>query len=88
MFRNKFIEFFCSQRRCIDAKGLREMVEIVRGFGSIVVVAPAEPQSAHVTCHYCQCSIKIRKVKEEDGLVMVYCNGTPWIVVKMAFNQF
>lgn len=71
----------------IDAKGLRELVETVREFGNIVVVAPAEPQSAMSHAITVKVPLRIRKVREEEGLVMYNCNGTPVDCVKMAFNH-
>jgi 5'-nucleotidase len=71
----------------IEAKGLRELVDAVRSYGRVVVVAPAEPQSAMSHAITVKVPLRIRKVMEEDSVIMYKCYGTPVDCVKMAFNH-
>ena len=71
----------------IEAKGLRELVDIVKTYGKVVVVAPAEPQSAMSHAITVKIPLRIKKVMEDERVIMYKCNGTPVDCVKMAFNH-
>jgi 5'-nucleotidase len=71
----------------IEAKGLMELVDTVKKFGKVVVVAPAEPQSAMSHAITVKVPLRIKKVMEEENVAMYKCNGTPVDCVKMAFNH-
>ena len=71
----------------IEAKGLKELVEVMRDFGRVVVVAPAEPQSGMSHAITVKLPLRIRKIFEEDHASYYKCYGTPVDCVKMALNQ-
>ncbi len=71
----------------IEAKGLKELVEVVRPFGRIVVVAPAEPQSGMSHAITVKVPLRIKKLEENSRQVVYKCFGTPVDCVKLAFNQ-
>lgn len=71
----------------IEAKGLKELVNVVKSFGKVVVVAPAEPQSGMSHAITVKLPLRVKKIKEEGQVTMYKCYGTPVDCVKMAFNH-
>jgi len=71
----------------IEAKGLKELVEVVRPFGDVMVVAPADAQSGMSHAITVKFPLRVKKVKEEDHVAFFKCYGTPVDCVKLAFNQ-
>ena len=37
-----------------NAKGITSLVNAVKDFGEILIVAPDKPQSGNGSCHYCK----------------------------------
>lgn len=71
----------------IEARGLKSLIEVVREFGKVVVVAPEESQSGMSHAITMKFPLRIRKVKNEEGLEIYSCNGTPVDCVKLAVHQ-
>lgn len=71
----------------VEAKGLKSLVEIVREFGKVVVVAPEESQSGMSHAITTKFPLRVRTVKEEKGLEIYSCSGTPVDCVKLALHQ-
>jgi 5'-nucleotidase len=71
----------------LEAKGLKELAEVVKPFGRVVVVAPSEAQSGMSHAITVKNPLRIKKMHEEDNLLMYKCNGTPVDCVKLACNQ-
>ena len=71
----------------VYAKGLNELVEVMRLFGNIVVVAPDSPRSGMSHAITVDRPLRVTKLQEEDGLVIYSCNGTPVDCIKLACNQ-
>lgn len=71
----------------VEAKGLRELIDAVKPFGDIVVVAPADAQSGMSHAITVKFPLRVKKVKEEDHVTLFKCYGTPVDCVKLAFNQ-
>jgi 5'-nucleotidase len=71
----------------IEAKGLRELIEVVKPLGKVLVVAPDEPQSGMSHAITVKVPLRIKKMKEEENLTIYKCHGTPVDCVKMAFNH-
>lgn len=71
----------------VKAKGLWTIIETARKIGRVVAIAPEHPQSgkAHAITMYSP--LYLRTVKEEDGLTVYACSGTPVDCVKMAFDH-
>lgn len=68
----------------IVAPGIKNLVEVAKKFGEVVVVAPDSPQSAKghaITIHDI---LRIHKVAVFDGVESYSCSGTPVDCVKMA----
>ncbi len=70
----------------IVSKGIRELVDVVKEIGEVVVVAPDSPQSAKGHAITITDPIRIRKVDVFDGIDSYECSGTPVDCVKIARN--
>lgn len=71
----------------IEAKGLKSLIETVREFGKVIVVAPEESQSGMSHAITTKLPIRVRTVKKEEGLEIYSCSGTPVDCVKLALHQ-
>ena len=71
----------------IEAKGLRNLIEISREFGDVIVAAPAEPMSGMSHAITIKTPLRAKKVLDENGLKIFSCQGTPVDCVKLALNQ-
>ena len=69
------------------AKGINSLVEFVRGFGDIVVCAPEGPRSGFSCAFSSDVPLRLRLVREETGLQVWACNGTPVDCLKIAIDQ-
>ncbi len=69
------------------AKGLHQLVATIRHLGDIVVVAPDSPRSGAAGSLTVNQPIYINKVKEEDGVTIYKCSGTPTDCVKLALHS-
>ncbi len=71
----------------IHAKGLKELTEVMRLFGEVLVIAPEVPMSGMSGAITVDKPLRAVKVEEEDGYTSYKCNGTPVDCVKLGFNQ-
>lgn len=71
----------------VEAKGLKSLIETVREFGKVIVVAPEESQSGMSHAITTKFPIRVRIVKKEEGLEIYSCSGTPVDCVKLALHQ-
>ena len=69
-----------------DSKGLAAAVEVARGFGRVVVVAPETTQSGMSQAITMYNPLYLRRIREEEGLEIYAFSGTPVDCVKMAFD--
>lgn len=68
----------------VTAKGINELLTMVRPLGDIVVMAPDSPRSGagcSITCHT---PVRYNTVHREEGLEVYKCTGTPVDCVKLA----
>ena len=70
-----------------NAKGLNALIEAVRPMARILVVAPETSQSGMSHAITMGNPLFLRKVREEEGLEVYACSGTPVDCVKMAFDS-
>ncbi len=70
----------------VEAKGLDYAIDIARKFGRVVVVAPEHHQSGLSHAITMFRPLHLKKVREEEDLVVYACSGTPVDCVKMAFD--
>jgi 5'-nucleotidase len=68
------------------APGIKALVEIVRTFGEVVVVAPDSPQSGKGHAITIEVPIRLNQVHVFDDIMAYECSGTPVDCVKLAKN--
>jgi 5'-nucleotidase len=71
----------------IHAKGLRELIEVMRLFGDITVIAPEVHMSGMSAAITVDQPLRAFKLSEEPGMTVFKCNGTPVDCVKLGFNH-
>lgn len=70
----------------VMAGGIKALVEAVRSFGDVVVVAPDAAMSGMSHAITVKVPLTLTKVSEEDGLKVYKTNGTPADCVKLSIN--
>lgn len=70
-----------------DSNGIEAMIEVVRPYGEIVVVAPVEGRSGMSHAITIKNPLRLNKLKQEDNVTVYSCSGTPVDSVKLALNQ-
>lgn len=68
------------------AKGINELIETLRDVADLVVMAPDGPRSGAACAMTSEQPVRYYKVKEEEGLVVYRCTGTPVDCVKLALH--
>jgi 5'-nucleotidase len=71
----------------IHAKGLSALIEMMRPYGTITVVAPKEPQSGMSGAVTITTPIRLFELNREEGVSCHLCTGTPVDCVKIAMSQ-
>lgn len=71
----------------VTAKGIESLVKMAKAFGDVVVVAPEEGQSGMSHAITSKIPLRMRKVREEEGVLWYAISGTPADCVKVAMNQ-
>jgi 5'-nucleotidase len=69
------------------AKGIQALIEVVKPFGKIVVVAPNDAQSGMSHAITVKYPLRLEKYEETEDLLFYICTGTPVDCVKLAMNQ-
>lgn len=68
----------------VEAEGIRQLTSMVRDLGDVVVCAPDSARSGSGMAFSCHTPLRLRRVREEEGLHVYSCNGTPCDCVKLA----
>ena len=71
----------------VYAKGIQCLMEAVRHLGDVVVVAPDGARSGMSSAITSNIPIRVSLLKQEDGLTVYACTGTPVDCVKLAINE-
>ena len=71
----------------ITAPGIQALVEVMRGFGDIAVVAPDQPQSGMGHAITINSTLRINRQKIYSVHEEFNCSGTPVDCVKIAVNK-
>ena len=71
----------------VEAKGLQNLIEAAREFGDVTVVAPTTAMSGMSHAITIKTPLRTRKLRQEEGLEIYSCDGTPVDCIKLAFNQ-
>lgn len=68
----------------VMAKGINELIEFLRPLGDVVVVAPDSPRSGNACALTVTEPIYYHLLREEAGLKIYQCSGTPTDCIKLA----
>ncbi len=71
----------------VFAKGLQSLIDVVKPFGQVVVVAPEKGESGMSHAISINVPLRVKKIKEEKDLTIYSTTGTPVDCVKLAINQ-
>ena len=71
----------------IYAKGLKELTDVMRLFGEVVVIAPEMAMSGMSSAITVERPLRVNKMEAEDGYALYKCNGTPVDCIKVGFNH-
>ncbi|MDR1054764.1 MAG: 5'/3'-nucleotidase SurE [Prevotellaceae bacterium] len=85
--RNNKPLIFITNDDSIYAKGIEALIEMVRPIGDLFVVASTESQSCMSHAVTLKNPLRAHKMREEKGLVVYGCNGTPVDCVKLGLSE-
>ncbi len=71
----------------VNANGLTALIEVIKPFGNIVVVAPEKGESGKSHAITINTPVRVTKVEESENVTIYSCTGTPVDSVKLAINQ-
>ena len=84
---NKEKLIFLTNDDSYRSKGFAAAIEIARQFGRVIAIAPDAPQSGMSQAITIYNPLYLRKVREEEDVLVYSLNGTPVDCVKMAFDH-
>ena len=67
-----------------QAKGINDLIEMVKPMGDIIVCAPDGPRSGQACAFSATTPLTLTQQRKEEGIEVWSCNGTPVDCVKMA----
>ena len=70
----------------VEAKGLNELIRGLSGVGEMIVMAPDGPRSGASGAITSERPVRYYKEREEEGLTVYKCTGTPVDCVKLALH--
>lgn len=68
----------------VTAPGIQSLIDVVSDLGDIIVVAPDKPQSGTGHGITINATLRLNKLREEEGLTVYSCSGTPVDCIKLA----
>lgn len=71
----------------INAPGIRNLIEFVKPFGAVTIVAPTKGHSGQSHAVTVGKTIRLNKIAEEPGYREYSCSGTPVDCVKIGLQQ-
>lgn len=71
-----------------QAKGIRSLIEAMKGLGEIIVFAPDSHRSGMSSAISTSQPLRASVHHREEGLTEYICNGTPVDCVKLALSEF
>ena len=69
------------------AGGINFLIETLRPLADLLVVAPDQPRSGQGCAFTPTTPLRVKSIREEEGLRIYACNGTPVDCVKIAVNE-
>ena len=70
-----------------EAKGINRLIDMVRGYGDVLVCAPDSACSGYSCAFSCTTPLTLTMRRQEPGVEVWTCNGTPVDCVKMALSE-
>jgi len=70
-----------------DAKGIRELVEMISDFGDIIVCAPDAARSGSSCAFSVTSPLRLNLIEKRPGVEVWSCSGTPTDSVKLALAE-
>lgn len=70
----------------LTAKGIKALKDCMMPLGNVVIVGPDGPRSGMSSAITVTLPTRLHKVREEEGLKIYRCSGTPVDCVKLAIN--
>ena len=70
-----------------EAKGINRLIDMVRGYGDVLVCAPDSACSGYSCAFSCTTPLTLTLRRQEPGVEVWSCNGTPVDCVKMALSE-
>ena len=70
-----------------QAKGIRQLVEMVSDYGDIIVCAPEDARSGFSCAFSATTPLRLYLREKREGVEIWSCNGTPVDCVKMALSE-
>ena len=71
----------------VHALGMAALIDAVSEFGDVVAVAPQVSQSGMSHALTLKSPLRLKKIKEQKGIIVYELTGTPVDCVKMAFDK-
>jgi len=71
----------------VNAKGLQELIELLKPFGELIVVAPEKGESGKSHAITINNPVRVSKIISDNNITIYSCTGTPVDAVKLAINQ-
>lgn len=87
MNKNKKRRILITNDDGIHARGIQALIELLRPYGDLLVVAPDKGQSAMSHAITINAPLHLKKIKEELDLTIYTCSGTSADCVKLAVNE-
>lgn len=70
----------------VQAQGIKELTTMMCRLGDVFVVAPDGPRSAASCCISPLTTITVKLLRQQEGLTVYQCSGTPTDCVKLAMD--
>ncbi len=77
---------FITNDDSFDSKGIKELIDLMRKYGDVLVMAPHIQRSGQSHAITVGEPLRFWKVEEDEGYEAYICTGTPVDSVKLAFN--
>ena len=71
----------------VNAKGIRVLTDVLRDIADIIVMAPDGPRSGYSCAITSVSPLRFSKVREEEGVTVYQCSGTPTDCIKIALHE-
>lgn len=85
--KNKRPLIFVSNDDGYYAKGLETLIKVVSKYGNVIAVAPESARSGMSHAITIKEPLRLKKLRDEPGIKVYKCNGTPVDCVKLGLNQ-